>query len=91
MITFEKAYEIAKIRMKNISSCNEYQKGYVFFPNEGKGEGKNTDGIGHVVIAVTKEDGKPMLMSQFVMEGTGKYVGGVDLETGARIERDEDE
>ena len=90
MITFAEAYEIAGSLRDNIEKCGEYENGWVFWCHCESGE--ITDGGpdgGHIVVL--KEDGSVMNMPLFIMHGTGGYTGGVDLETGEHIEKDEDE
>lgn len=91
MVTFEKAYELAKTRADNIEKCEEYLNGYVFW-RKSKYEGVSIGGTDGGCIVVLKKDGSVMdSMMMFVMGDTGKYIGGVDLETGAHIEKDEDD
>ena len=82
MITFEEAYSLAKEHKPAITGCEEYENGFVFF-DVGESETRDSD-FRHVSFVVLKEDGSPATAPIFFLEGTGEYLGDVDLMTGER-------
>lgn len=75
MITFEKAYEIAKQLKPNIDGCTEYENGFVF------GFSGDDDFIGgnHTPCVILKKDGRAVTMSYFVIDGTGEEIRDIEI------------
>jgi len=91
MNSFEEAYKIATLYRDDFDYCSEWENGYVFGLRYDGPDEELPRGGKWTPIVVLKEDGTRTGMPLFVMRGTGKYLGGVDLQTGAKIEIDEND
>ena len=91
MITFEEACKIASVTGLEYDYCSEWENGYVFSVDYNGPDEEPPMGGKHTPLVVLKEDGSRTAMPLFVMMGPGKFLDGIDMETGARIEIDEDD
>jgi len=74
-VTFEEAYEIAKILKHHIDFCSELTTGYIFFSEEER----NSFGGGEGPVAILKKDGRAFNDTYFRDKFGGEFVKEYDL------------
>ncbi len=76
MTTFKEALKTAKSIRDTVDECFEYENGYMFYEKDAE---ESDGGYGRSPIVVLKKENRAVSMPWFVMQGTGKEIGYVEV------------